>query len=70
MHEILIYCSKNNARTYLKIEHKILNINIFCAFQQTLFTRNIRKPNCNCPEIIVSIACQQIFAAGAFVWVF
>ena len=36
MHEILIYCSKNNALTYLKIEHKILNINIFCAFQQTL----------------------------------
>ena len=36
MHEILIYCSKNKALTYLKIEDKILNINIFCAFQQTL----------------------------------
>ena len=42
MHEILIYCSKNNALTYLKIEHKILHINIFCAFQQTL---NIKVKN-------------------------
>jgi transposase len=38
MHEISIYCSKNNALTYFKIEHKMLIINIFCAFQQTLIS--------------------------------